>query len=566
MARSSGRSIFSALAALATTLVLGAGAQGAAAATVEAREEPSTTATSLALIDFRAAAGEANQVTITASPVADGKVDVAIVDAGASVEAKTGCSGGGPPGAPVHCLVHAPKGPDYETCGRSCILPIAGTDWRVEVAADLGDEPNRLDAASLPQEESGAAIELTVTGGPARDEIATGPGADRIDPRAGTDVVKTGGGYDAILAAAGPDGDDLYDLGEPLGGEVDYSERTEPLVFEHGLGGGRGEKDQIPFGLIVGGSGDDTMVGGEGPDAFEGRGGDDTLVGNGQRDWLYGEGGDDRLYGGDGEDRLVGGPGDDIYEGGADSDALMETDETSSLGRRGKIFTPEQPGGTDVVKAGPGDDWMSLGAGADRVFGEEGDDRIVTGGGADEVDGGPGDDVLAGGADFDRIAGGAGEDTIFAGPQIPENGDLNFAPNDVTGVGPDRVDCGSGADEVAIDAGDRVHGCERVRLKGAVRTGKPIREKRHGTALLPVQIGSPGRVIVFGRGVARIVRNGRASPGGHPVALMPVRPRGLKLDSLRRHGRCAVRLTVRYIRRGGGAFTAKPRLTLILAR
>jgi hypothetical protein len=550
------------VAALATALVLGS-AQGATAATVEAREEPSATDISRALIDYRAAEGEANQVTITASPPTDGKIDVTIVDAGAPLEARTGCVGGGPPGTAAHCRVHVPKWSDYEPCGRICTRPILGTEWRVGLFADLGNEPNRLDASALPKREDGPPVELTVTGAPDRDEITTGPGNDHIDPRAGNDVVKGGEGYDVVSAAAEPDGDDLIELDGPLGGEVDYSARSEPLAFEDGVGGGRGEKDRIPFGLIVGGSGDDTMVGGE---ALEGRGGNDTLVGTDQRDYLYGGAGDDRLLGGGGDDRLVGGPGNDFFEGGPGSDALMETDETASFAG-GNVFPPEEPGGADVVKAGPGDDWMSLGAGADRVYGEEGDDKIVTGAGEDEVDGGPGNDTLAGGADFDRVVGGSGDDSVFVGPEGPGNGDLGFAPYDIARPGPDSVECGPGADRVAIDSADVVQGCERVQLKAAVRTGKPIRNERRGTALLPVLLSSPGKVIVSGRGVSKAVRYGRARRASHPtIALVPVRLEGTARTALRRNGKRTAQLMLRYLRRGGGVFTVKRRLTLILKR
>lgn len=550
-------------AALSLAISLGC-LTSAQAATVEAREETSATAVNRVSIDFHAAAGEANDVTISAAPVAPGALmDVQIVDANAPLEAKATCSGGGAPGTPVHCVVHGPKWSDMEYCGHDCFRVVPGTEWRLALSIDLGDEANVLDAEGFP-EISAPAIDMTVKGGPNRDEITTGSGNDRIDPGPGDDVVQAGNGYDTIVAGATFDGNDVYDLGPYLGGEVDYSARSEPLRFEAGVGGGAGERDRLSPSLIVGGLGNDTFVGGEGFNAFEGGGGNDTLIGNGERDVLYGNAGDDRLYGEAGEDRLVGGSGNDVLDGGSGNDMVMELAEGAAFGPEAKPSPPEEPGGADLALGGPGDDWMSLGAENDTAYGEEGDDTIVAGAGMDTVDGGPGNDELAGGAGFDRIVGGAGADHIFAGPQLPKKG--FFVPYDIPGPGPDSVDCGSAEDTVAIDAKDRVENCEKVRLEDPIKTGEPIRDSREGTVLLPVHVASPGRVIVFGPGIFRASRIAQANQSGHPLALLPVRPRGATRAALRHSGRRRVEVTVRYLRRDGGVFTARRHPIVVKAR
>lgn len=538
--------------------------ESAGAATVEAETVTSATTTNRVSIDFRAASGEANQITISAlsQAKAGDPMDVEIVDANAPLEAKAGCSGGGGPGTPVHCVVHGPKGSDYEYCGRDCFTVVPGTEWRLALNVDLGDEANSLDASALPNVFP--AIDMTVKGGPSRDKIITGSGNDRIDPGLGDDLVQAGQGYDRVVAAAGFDGNDVYDLGEFLGGEVDYSARSEPLRIEAGVGGGAGEEDHISTALIIGGSAADTLVGGEGFDAFEGGGGNDTLIGKGERDLLYGNAGDDRLSGGDGEDRLIGGPGNDTLEGGAGDDGIMEVPEAAAFGPEPRPVPPEAPGGADVAMGGPGNDWMSLGAEADTAYGEEGDDRIVTGAGTDSINGGPGNDVLAGGAEFDEIRGEAGEDRIFAGPQVPTKS--LFTVSDIPGLGPDGVDCGSDEDFVAIDSADRIENCEKVRLERPIQTGKPIRDSRKGSALLPVRVGSPGKVIVSGRGVAKTARFARTNSSGHSIALLPVRPRGATRAALRRSGRRQIQVKVRYLRRDGGAFTVKRHFALVEAR
>ena len=82
------------------------------------------------------------------------------------------------------------------------------------------------------------------------------------------------------------------------------------------------------------------------PNTLNGSAGRDVLRGLGGNDRLFGRGGADRLFGGLGNDRLVGGPGADTLEGGPGRDTVEARDGTR-----------------DVVRCGPGRDWVV----ADRV-------------------------------------------------------------------------------------------------------------------------------------------------------------------------------------------------------
>ncbi len=121
-----------------------------------------------------------------------------------------------------------------------------------------------------------------------------------------------------------------------------------------------------------------TIVGTSGNDHLHGTPGDDVIVGLGGDDRIRGGGGDDVLCGGGGDDRLIGGRGDDTLLGQAGSDSLDD----------------EDPGVT-VMKAGPGDDFLTAEAGDGGRFegGPGNDDYFIVSDHA-HLNGGPGDDEL----------------------------------------------------------------------------------------------------------------------------------------------------------------------------
>lgn len=136
-------------------------------------------------------------------------------------------------------------------------------------------------------------------------------------------------------------------------------------------------------------------------------------------------------------------------------------DEISALGAPGfpkpllsaeRVLMAGGPG-DDVLNGGPSRDALSGNDGNDRLFGGRGNDKLVVGPGRDLAEGGKGDDAIenqsdVGGIDADllpdRIFGGAGNDRIGVGQQLRG----------------DRVDCGTGRDDVFKDAGDISLHCE----------------------------------------------------------------------------------------------------------
>lgn len=104
-------------------------------------------------------------------------------------------------------------------------------------------------------------------------------------------------------------------------------------------------------------------------------------------------------------------------------------------------------------------------ASGDRMVGRAGNDRIAGRGGADCFFGGKGNDRLHGGPGHDQVFGGTGRDTLIGGANIDllnagAGNDLVLARDGVA----DRLRCGGGRDIAVIDPGDRIAGCERVRL------------------------------------------------------------------------------------------------------
>jgi Ca2+-binding RTX toxin-like protein len=147
------------------------------------------------------------------------------------------------------------------------------------------------------------------------------------------------------------------------------------------------------------------FVGGtSGNDRLTGSRFSDPIYAGTGNDVLFGLAGDDCLFGDRGDDRLFGGPGNDRLTGNA---------------------------GRDVLHGGSGRDRMFGGASSDRLYGDAGNDTM---------DGGPG---------VDRLYGGSGNDKIMAADHRNE-----------------KVDCGPGPrDSVTADPGDRLLGCERVRIR-----------------------------------------------------------------------------------------------------
>jgi RTX calcium-binding nonapeptide repeat (4 copies) len=104
--------------------------------------------------------------------------------------------------------------------------------------------------------------------------------------------------------------------------------------------------------------------------------------------------------------------------------------------------------GHRVVQGSKGDDELTLGSAANRVFARAGDDQVNGGGGKDRLRGGRGDDALFGGAGADRLRGGQDNDLLDGG----DGDDVLNGGGD--GRDKDRIVCGEGYDVVVLGRND----------------------------------------------------------------------------------------------------------------
>jgi Ca2+-binding RTX toxin-like protein len=548
--------------AIAAVVALAALPAAASAATVSVEEVPGTY--NQATLKYTAVPGETNQVTVTnAGPaLTAGFVDLKVVDSGATLQVGAGCVGGGLPGVPADCTIHAPRGAEYAYCGRDCSTPVAGTEWRAAMAVELGDGNDSFEGSSFTGELTEEWAE-NVNGGPGDDTIVTGGGKDTITPGPGNDVVHANGGQDRLIAGPTPDGNDLIDLGAGPLNAVDYSARTEPLHLANGILGGAGEEDRLQGNnIIIGGSGNDDFVASREFEYLRGGPGDDTLVGSQFKDFIYGGPGNDTIRGEGGEDFLFGGEGNDTIEGGAGNDFIEEREEEPTAGELlGASGKPS--GGTDKINGGEGDDFILAGSGNDEVEGGPGDDRIFGEAGNDTIEGGAGDDEVAGEAGVDTLNGGEGGDTILAGRIDELTSTASEIPVDASS---DKIDCGPGDDTAQANGWDHVQNCETRKTVRAVRIGRIQRNHAKGTARIAFQIAGDGALHLTGAGVHPVGRKLELGPGftnGITASTIVVRTIGPTRKQLRLRGHVTVVLRLSWQPEGQGvvAETRKLRLT-----
>ena len=544
------------------TLVFASGAQ-AANVRVDESGEASLSGFAPAVLYYEAAPGEANHLTIAVASEADGFFHLELIDTGAEIAPGAGCSGGGPAGTAASCTLRMPLAPEVKTCARPCGPPVARVGWETKFHVSLGDGGSYFDAASIPDASDATygnggpaqtAI-MEVNGGSGADRISTAGGNDVIDPGAGADRVSSHAGADEVKATPEPDGPDSYDLGSiDDQNAVDYRLRTSPILYDAGAhaGGSAGENDQI-YGArtIVGGSADDRIVGSRANESFLGLAGNDELVGKAGRDVLDGGEGDNRLDGGEGLDRLEAEEGDDFAKGGYDGDYFYLR------------------GGDDVAIGEQGDDRLLLGPGDDRGFGDEGEDTIYGEEGTDSIFGGYASNWLIGGPGADRMVAGTGADTILAGTNtkmVNEPDTPNYRnPLGALDSWRDTIVCDGRAAKVSLNPWDDARRCARTAVVRAVELGHLIQGPEAGTATLPVGIRGPGKVKLYGKGVATALeassRQARIR-NGSPLKL-PIRVRGQALRKLRRDREVSLRVKLRYLPDGG---LARIRMTTVRVR
>jgi Ca2+-binding RTX toxin-like protein len=232
-------------------------------------------------LKFAAAAGEANNVTI--SGPADGSAPYEVTDLGAPVTPGPGCQAG--QGGAV-------------LCGPSGISI---------VEAQLGDKD---DVAQFAVQ-----IQAVGQGGAGNDTLRAGAGDDVLRGEDGNDTIEGGGGNDSLQGAAGDDQ----------------------------LSGGLGD-DNLQGGVGVdfadGDAGNDTLVTGEGDDTLVGDDGNDRLEAGTGEDYLDGGAGNDVLltaegeFKGDREKRIRCGAGDDSLTAGPADSFVSDCERTDGASLR----------------------------------------------------------------------------------------------------------------------------------------------------------------------------------------------------------------------------------------
>jgi hemolysin type calcium-binding protein len=202
------------------------------------------------MVVLTAAAGEVNQITVTAENVGFRRDRFVVRDDGAPEQAGPGCE-----------LLDDHRA----ACVAGAIGPV-----------HLGDGDDRIDA---PQ-----------------GDVYGGQGADILSVQFGG-AVKGNDGDDVLIGIRGEGGrgDDVLVVTAGLGGAGDDILRCLPS----------------PLGLcqLDGGLGDDVLTGGTGKDRLLGRRGNDVMRGGADSDGLVGGPGDDRLAGGAGGDGVDCGTG-----------------------------------------------------------------------------------------------------------------------------------------------------------------------------------------------------------------------------------------------------------------
>jgi Ca2+-binding RTX toxin-like protein len=131
--------------------------------------------------------------------------------------------------------------------------------------------------------------------------------------------------------------------------------------------------------------------------------------------------------------------------GGAAADVVWGNDSANVFALGGGDDKADGLGSDDTIEGGAGNDELTGGNGNDWLAGDDGNDLLNGGADTDRLKGGVGDDRLSGGAGNDDLAGEAGNDTIEGG-----EGDDHIAG----GAGNDLMTGGAGADLFEFLAGD----------------------------------------------------------------------------------------------------------------
>lgn len=557
------RSLVSAALAICSTLCWPTAASAATAEVHESRGDFNSVK-----LEFKGAPGESNRLTVSAVGESGEHYELRLLDSAVTINAGSGCSGGGSPGVPVDCTVHKPASPQVIQCSKFGCGYVPGTGWNISMHFVLGDGGSHLDAASIPDSKE---IPLTVAPGTGDDVVVTGAGDDIIGASTGNDTVRTGAGEDEFKGGPASDGADDVDL-DPGFDTFDYRERSSAIAFSDDQvanDGASGEQDKLVGSeKFSSGSGDDLLEGSAAPafgDMIDGGDGDDLIQGGPSSNILDGGGGDDRIYGKSSHDLIRGGEGaDEIYggEGGDEIDSWSSNDLV--LGGPGNDRL-ELGWGDDSARGGGGHDYLTLDHGADTATGDAGSDLLLGEEGRDVLRGGRGADGLIGGPAQDSLNGGTGGDEIVSGtkPYSFSREAFLYSPGPIENVG-DEVRCGLGLDRAGIDRVDATSGCEvLVRLRRLELFGLS-QATDHSPARLSYEVRSAGVVSIGAPGLKP--HHERVDPGIQPFYSAPLRLTGRAKRTLRRKGQATIHAKLVLHLQAGGEVTRFRTLTLVARR
>ena len=354
---------------------------------------------------YRAAPGEANDVTVTRSGGS-----ITFVDAG--VATITHASGG-------PCAVNG----NHATCpGSEAQVEAGDLEDTVTLSGAVygrlygGEGADTLSAGTAGSEMTGKGGGDVFNGGSGADRMYGGGGADVFNGGAGTDTAS----YEGSNSAETVNVNDLANDGSSDDGPLNARDNVKTDVEE-----------------VIGGNGGDTLVGSGGPNTLRGGHGADVLIGGGGNDWLAGGGHDDTLRGDGGADRMFGDSGTDwaSYTGSTAAETVSldghSNDGSANDGSTGHRDNVDPS--VENVRGGSGGDRLGGGKGyeANVLEGADGPDALSGGKGEDQLLGGAGDDVLRGGTEGDVHRGGDGFDVAsYAGSTQDETVTIGGAPGE----------------------------------------------------------------------------------------------------------------------------------------
>lgn len=205
-------------------------------------------------------------------------------------------------------------------------------------------------------------------GGEGDDVLHGGPGMDGFDGGPGADTITGADGFDSVVYT-------YRDL--DINNQIERDEGVEIRLDGEPNDGAPYEGDDVGSDIewVIGTNHGDTLTASENDAVISGFAGDDVLIGGPGADRLHGNEGDDVLDGGLGTDYIDG------YEG-------LDTFDYSS--RSASVYVNWSPGHPGNGEDGENDDVR----GVEKIVGGAGDDFLRGTSQADVIEGGPGEDTV----------------------------------------------------------------------------------------------------------------------------------------------------------------------------